>query len=83
LQDLAQIQTELSSDKTAEYNHNFEISIEKQARLFQSKALLDLKVLGVDDDDKEQVSLISEQDKDFDIDSATLNERIGFVLRCK
>jgi hypothetical protein len=53
LKDLAQIQTELSSDKTAEYNHNFEISIEKQARLFQSKALLDLKVLGVDDDDEE------------------------------
>lgn len=83
LKDLAQIQTELSSDKTVEYNHNFEISVEKQARLFQSKALLDLKVLGVDGDDKEQVSIISEQDKDFDIDSATLNERIGFVLRCK
>jgi DNA mismatch repair protein MutL len=35
------------------------------------------------DGSSEAVNIISEQDKDFDIDSATLNERIGFVLRCK
>lgn len=80
LQNILQIQGELSSDKTQEYQVLFRKSVEAQAHFFKSKPLLDLRVLSLDDN---EVQIVSEQDKDFDIENASDRDLLAFVLRCK